>query len=194
MAGDELVESLVRQAAAGDERAFGALVRQFYHQIHRWALVMAGDADEADDVTQEVLLRLYRYLPGYRGRARFSTWLYQVTRSAALGSLRRRVRRRLAAAGLARWADPVLEGETDPAAALDAARAADLVRTFFSELPPRQREVFDLADLKGFAPAEIAELLDMKPVTVRAHLFKARRAIRSRILERSPGLVEGTGS
>jgi len=64
------------------------------------------------------------------------------------------------------------------------------VRTFFDDLPPRQREVLDLADLQGFAPGEIAEMLKMNPVTVRAHLFRARRTLRARMLEEHAALLE----
>jgi RNA polymerase sigma-70 factor, ECF subfamily len=60
----------------------------------------------------------------------------------------------------------------------------------FRELPARQREVFYLADLEGFAPVEIAERLGMNPTTVRAHLFRARRALRARLLERHPEIAE----
>jgi DNA-directed RNA polymerase specialized sigma24 family protein len=60
----------------------------------------------------------------------------------------------------------------------------------FQELPWRQREVFDLVELQGFDAAHVAELLDIEPVTVRAHLFKARRRLRASILETRPELVE----
>jgi RNA polymerase sigma-70 factor (ECF subfamily) len=59
-------------------------------------------------------------------------------------------------------------------------------------LPAKQRELFDLIDLQGFAPAEVAEMLDMNPGTVRVHLFKARRRIRAWILERDPDLRKGS--
>ena len=71
--------------------------------------------------------------------------------------------------------------------------AADLVRAFFAELPERQREVFDLADLQGYRSSEVAELLGMNPSTVRGHLFRARRFIRNKILQSNPKLVEAYG-
>ena len=68
-------------------------------------------------------------------------------------------------------------------------KIAGLVRDFFMQLPARQREVFALADLEGFTPTEIARMLSLKPVTVRAHLFRARRAIRRKILDNHPELA-----
>jgi RNA polymerase sigma-70 factor (ECF subfamily) len=67
---------------------------------------------------------------------------------------------------------------------------ADVVREFLTELPQRQREVFNLVDLQDATSIEVSEMLNMKPVTVRANLFRARRALRARILERHPALAE----
>ena len=67
-------------------------------------------------------------------------------------------------------------------------RMVELVRTYLEELPTRQREVLDLVDMQGFAPAEVAEMLDLNAATVRTNLFKARRAVRKKVLERHPEL------
>ncbi len=64
------------------------------------------------------------------------------------------------------------------------------MRRFFAELPEKQREVFDLADLQGYRSSEVAEMLQMNPTTVRGHLFRARRSIRKKILQSNPTLVE----
>ena len=77
------LNSLVSEARSGAEGAFEKLARRVHPQIHRWALARTGDVQDANDVAQEALVRMYRSLPGYDGRAAFSSWLYQVTRSAA---------------------------------------------------------------------------------------------------------------
>ncbi len=184
------VEALVERAQGGDSTAFESLVRHCYQQIYRWAWVQTGDPDDADDVTQEVLVVLHRKLKTYTGRARFSSWLFQVTRNAALQHGRKVGR----VARLKRRASEVSVADSDAAdgiTQLDGAHAAEVVRTLFQGLPIRQREVFDLADLQGFSPSEIGRMLGMKAVTVRANLCKARRALRGAILERHPELVEG---
>lgn len=191
---DETDALLVRRAQAGDEGAFERLVRRFHQRIHRWALARTGDADDADDVTQAVLLRLHRHLGGYDGRSRFTTWLYQVTRTAAADLHRKRQRRRrLATKASGETGDAALDPRGS-GASLDDRRAAELVKTFLAELSDRQREAFDLCDLQGYAPSEVSEMLGMEPVTVRSHLFRARKAIRRRILEQYPELVEGYGN
>lgn len=190
---DEKISALVKGAQAGDEAAFERLVRRFYEQIHRWALARTGDRDDADDVTQEVLVRLHRHLASFDGRSAFSTWLYQVTRSAAADLHRRRARRERLTLKLVREARPESHDPREEETATDERRASDLVRAFLEELSDRQREVFDLCDLQGFGPVEVSGMLGMEPVTVRSHLFRARKAIRRRILEGCPELVEGYG-
>ncbi len=187
---DEGLEALVRKAQSGDEVAFRRLVERCYRQVYRWALVRTGDADDADDVTQTVLVRLSTHLGRYHGRSRFTTWLYRVTANAAGGFFRRSAARRRAVDRARQQMEGPAVVSSDPLAEIHTADVAGIVRDFFNTLPARQRDVLDLADLQGLGPAEIAELLDMNPVTVRAHLFRARRTLRTRMLEQHPGLLE----
>lgn len=187
---NEAVGPLIKRAQAGDPEGFEELVRQCHQQIYRWALVQTGDSDDAEDVTQEVLVRLNMGIRRYHARSRFTTWLYQVTRNAAAEFHRRRKSRQRA---LERHHEQsIIETELAGEGA-DMARdggLAGLLRRFVNTLPLRQREVFDLVDLQDHAPIEVSKMLGMNPVTVRAHLFRARRAIRERILEQHPDFVE----
>jgi RNA polymerase sigma-70 factor (ECF subfamily) len=79
---------------------------------------------------------------------------------------------------------------TDPGARVDRQRAAVVINELFAELPQRQREIFDLIDLQGLSPAEAAVRTGMKPVSVRANLFKARKAIRESLLATHPAYGE----
>ncbi len=187
---DDGLEALVRKAQSGDQHAFRRLVERCHRQVYRWALVRTGDADDADDVAQNVLVRLSTHLGCYDGRSRFTTWLYRVTANTAGGFFRRRAARRRAEERSEQQADNPTIVATDPVAEIHTANVAGIVREFFDTLPARQREILDLADLQGFQPAEIAEMLRMNPVTVRAHLFRARRTLRARMLDRHPGLLE----
>lgn len=181
------LEAMAARARAGDERAFAQLATAVRGQVHRWALVRTGDADDAEDVAQAVVIRLHRHLAAFEGRSRFTTWLYRLTASAALDWVKGRGRRdrahRAAADG-----QPVSAATDDRIAAIEDARTSALVRSFFVDLPARQREVFDLVDLQGFTPGEAGEMLEIEGVTARAHLFRARRALRERILAANPNL------
>lgn len=188
-AGAEPVEAMAARARAGDERAFAELATAVRAQVHRWALVRTGDADDAEDVAQTVVIRLHRHLHAFEGRSRFTTWLYRLTASAALDWVKGRGRRERAHLASAE-ADALAAATEDRIAALENERTVALVRSFFAELPARQREVFDLVDLQGFTPAEAGEMLEIEGVTARAHLFRARRAIRERILAAHPNARE----
>jgi RNA polymerase sigma-70 factor (ECF subfamily) len=190
---DGSMSALVRGAQAGDEAAFERLVRRHYEQIHRWALARTGDRDDADDVTQEVLVRLHRHIGSFDGRSAFGTWLYQVTRSAAADLHRKTARRERLAAKAKQEAAPASHDPRQEPHAVDEKRATGLVRAFLEELSERQREIFDLCDLQGFGSVEVGAMLKMEPVTVRSHLFRARKTIRKRILQSCPELVEGYG-
>lgn len=169
---------LVTRTREGDDAAFGALVERYRPLVFRWAIALVGDADEAEDVTQEVFVRVHRKLASYRGEGPFEGWLYRITRRIVL-----RTRPPRPARADAVDADPYV---TDPGARVDRERAIALVRTLAAALPMRQREVFLLCDLEGRTPAEVAAILEMKDVSVRASLFKARASIRRTILATHP--------
>ncbi len=188
-AANAIDSQLASAAAAGDDSAFTTLVTRYQPAVFRWALMFAIDPDEAEDVTQEVFVRTHRLLSQYRSDGSLEAWLYAITRRTANQMRRKQKRRgRLALSPAAR---PVLDVyTTDPGGRVDRERAAALIHEMFSELPPRQREIFDLIDLQGLTPAEVAERTGMKPVSVRANLFKARSAIRARFLATHPSYSE----
>jgi RNA polymerase sigma-70 factor (ECF subfamily) len=190
----EQLEAVVRRAQAGDDQAFTRLVELCRGLVYRWALVRTADPDDAEDVAQDVLVLLRRTLASYDGRSRFTTWLYRVTANAAGGFWRKwsRGRPRFQSTGphppsQEQLSEPAAEAD-DPVDRLHRADLVDRVMAAFRLLPRKQREVFDLVDLQGFAPTEVAQMLETNPVTVRAHLCKARRAVRRRLLAQDPDL------
>ena len=185
---EELAAGLIRRAQAGESAAREELLTRCHGTIRRWARVLSDDQDEAEDVAQEVLIRVALRLDRYAGRSRFTTWLYQVTRNTAL-SLRRRVTRRLRLIGeLTAGAEG--RAADDPQAQAEASHLRRVVAELFQELPLRQREVFYLVDIEGHDAVEIAPRLGLRPVTVRAHLFRARHTLRGKILARHPEIAE----
>jgi RNA polymerase sigma-70 factor (ECF subfamily) len=179
--------SLVEGVRSGRPAAVERLVARVQDRVRGWAARFTDDEDAADDVAQEVLIGLERRVSRFRGASRFSTWLFAVTRNVALSRRRREQRRvmlleRRFDLGLTR----VESVESDP----DAIRLANLVLKYFDALPKRQKVIFELVDLRGLTPADVARQLDMEQVTVRAHLFKARRMIRAQLLAHHERLLK----
>ena len=89
----EIPRDLVIRARDGDDDALTSLVEAAYPSVRRWALVYTGEAAEADDLTQDVLIRMIRRLDSFHGDARFGTWLYSMTRNAVTDRFRKQRRR-----------------------------------------------------------------------------------------------------
>jgi RNA polymerase sigma-70 factor (ECF subfamily) len=189
---DDELAALANQARGGSAEAFDTLARRVRDRVRRWANGVTHDCDDADDVAQQVLLRLYARIEQFEGRSRFTTWLYRMTRNLAFNRVHRDRRRgelleaRSAEIGYSR------EEAADGADATDGngARLADLVRFFLDELPERQRAVFELIDLRGMNSTDAADRLDITPSTARGLLMKARHRIRLRILKSHAHLLE----
>ena len=84
---------VLRKAQRGDERAFSLIVRAYEQPVYNYVLRLVGDRSLAEDLTQEVFLRVYQGLPGFSHRSRFTTWLFQVTKNRVLDELRALERR-----------------------------------------------------------------------------------------------------
>lgn len=179
----EITDELVRSAQRGDAAALSRLLEAMRPRVYRWALVQTGSPDEAEDLTQEALLRATRGLGNYAFAARFTTWLHAIVRRTAADW--RRTHRRRATLLLEQGAAGAVAHQPDVGAFL-----TDLVRDSLGALTGRQREVFDLVDLQGHSPAEAAAVLGMNATTVRVHLLRARRHVRTTILAMHPHIVE----
>jgi RNA polymerase sigma-70 factor, ECF subfamily len=154
---------LIRAAMAGDVGAFEQIVRLHQQSVWRYLRRLLGDPAAAEDVAQETFLRVYRRLPTYAFRSRFSTWVFQIARNAGLDELRSRARTERTRRAV-RPAAPSADG---PAARveLDAALAS---------LPVDQRDALLLVEVLGLRYAEAAVVLAVPVGTVKSRVFGAR--------------------
>ena len=182
MLSDREMLELAERAKTGERGALGSLAGALRPLVCRWALIMTGDPDDAEDVAQLVLLKTVGSIRTFDGRAKVTSWVYRITRNAALDHQRgKRQEQRLAekAEWLAEVQTPRLE---DPLDDIEMERTLRLIRTLLEGLSMAQREVFDLVELQGLKPAEAAPLLEMNPNTLRVHLLRARRRMRKAML------------
>ena len=182
--------SLVEQAAAGDDRAFEALMERYKRPILNFVFRIIGEASEAEDVAQDVFVRVYRAIhqPGLRRTTgEFSTWLFRVARNAALDCLRRR--KRHPAESLTALED---HGETLVGAGSTAAEEAaaeetgEQIAAAVDLLPEDQRTALVLAEYEGLPYSQIAGVLKCSRKSVEARLYRARRFLRQRLARLLP--------
>ncbi|GLQ55838.1 RNA polymerase sigma factor [Devosia nitrariae] len=164
--------ALVHRAQKGDGAAFAELVAAHYDMIYRTAYRWCGERSDAEDVAQEVCIKLATAVAGFDGRARFESWLYRVTLNAVRDLQRARVRRGRQVAALA---------EVSPAAAPpdqeDAAATSQLWRAVRA-LPEKQRDAVLLIYAEEMTHAAAAEIMGCREATVSWHVFEARKTLR----------------
>lgn len=164
---------------AGNHPAFGTLVR--YYQGYAFALAMrfVWDRTEAEDVVQEVFMRVWRNVDTYDPAQKFTTWLYAIVARLSIDRIRSRQRwRRVILPGgiFEEKAEPFVA--TSPEDRLDNEQLAETVVRLVRHLPQKQRLVFTLRDLQDLTMEEVAEVAGMSPAAVKANLCYARQRIR----------------
>jgi len=196
-------------ARAGDEGAFRGLVAPHLRELRAYCYRMAGSVDEADDLLQDSLVRAWRGLASFEGRASVRTWLYRVTWSACIDALERRPTRKLAvdAGPPSDPRDPMPPPEPDGwigpcPASLYADAASPEARISQREsvalaflaalqlLAPKQRATLLACDVLGWSAAECAELLGASTASVNSALQRARETLEGRAARWRPALPD----
>jgi len=173
--------SLVKRAQAGDEQAFATLFQQHKNRVYSVCLLMTKDVAEAEDLTQEAFLQVFRTVSSFRGDAAFSTWLYRVAVNTVLMKLRRRKSPPTVSLDEPVNAEsPSLHrdfGKNDPELVGVVDRIA--LRRALQELPEGCRTIFALHEVEGYQHHEIAKLLDCSIGNSKSQLHKAKLKMRA---------------
>jgi RNA polymerase sigma-70 factor, ECF subfamily len=163
---------VLRKAQRGDERAFSIIVRAYQIPVYNYVLRMVGDRSLAEDLTQEVFLRVFQGLPRFSLRSKFTTWLFQVTKNRVLDELRATERRPRAVVDLDDI--PPLEVVDAPFERLEA---IDAVWRAVERLSVDLKMALLLRDVVGLSYGEIAESLEVTLATVKWRIWKAREDV-----------------
>jgi len=163
---------VLRKAQRGDERAFSIIVRTYEQPVFNYVLRLTGDRSLAEDLTQEVFLRVFQGLPSFSLRSRFTTWLFQVAKNRVLDELRALERRPRAVVALEDI--PPLEVVDAP---VERAETIDAVWRAVEALNPDLKTALLLRDIVGLSYAEIAETLEITLATVKWRIYKAREEV-----------------
>ena len=164
--------AILRQAQKGDERAFSIILRMYETPVYNYVLRLVGDRALAEDLTQEVFLRVFQGLPRFSLRCKFTTWLFQVTKNRVLDELRAVERRPRAVVDL---------DDIPPLEVLDAPferlEAIDAVWRAVERLSVDLKMALLLRDVVGLSYTEIADALEVTLATVKWRIYKAREDV-----------------
>jgi RNA polymerase sigma-70 factor, ECF subfamily len=163
---------LLRRAQRGDERAFAVILRAYETPIFNYVYRIVGDRALAEDLTQEVFVRVFQALPRFSLRCKFTTWLFQVTKNRVLDELRARERRPQTV--LAIEDAPRLELVDPP---VEQHETIDAVWRAVRDLNPDLKMALLLRDVAGLPYNEIADSLEITLATVKWRIFKAREEV-----------------
>src|SRR4051794_6558490 len=163
---------VLRRAQRGDERAFALILRAYETPIFNYVYRIVGDRALAEDMTQEVFLRVFQGLPRFSLRCKFTTWLFQVTKNRVLDELRARERRPHAVVTLDDL--PTLEVLDRP---IEESEAIETLWRAVHELNPDLKMALLLRDIVGLPYNEIADALEVTLSTVKWRIFMARKEV-----------------
>jgi len=163
---------VLRKAQRGDERAFAIIVRAYETPVFNYVLRLVGDRALAEDLTQEVFLRVFQGLPKFSLRCKFTTWLFQVTKNRVLDELRaseRRPRHLVALDDV-----PPLEVMDAP---IELGETVDALWRAIEGLSTDLKMALLLRDVAGLSYSEIADSLEVTLATVKWRIYKAREEV-----------------
>jgi RNA polymerase sigma-70 factor, ECF subfamily len=163
---------VLRKAQRGDERAFTLIVRAYETPVYNYVLRLVNDRVLAEDLTQEVFLRVFQGLPKFTLRSKFTTWLFQVTKNRVLDELRASERRPRLVVALEDV--PPLEVVDAP---VERVEAVDAVWRSVRELNVDLKMALLLRDVVGLSYTEIADSLEITLATVKWRIYKAREEV-----------------
>ncbi len=176
---------LAQRHAYGDATAFEEVYQRYLGMVYNLALRMSGSPEQAEDLTQEIFIRVYRHLARFNGRSSLKTWTYRVAVNHCRSKLGRKVwpTQPLAEENQGQGAH-LVDGRRGPEDKVLAIDAASRVGLALKQLKPKFREAVVLRDLEGLTYEEIADILKIRIGTVRSRIARGRDRLRH-ILETS---------
>ena len=182
---------LARRAAAGQTAAWDELIELYGRRIYNVAFQFAGSREEAEDLTQEIFLKLYQNLKRYRGDVPLVAWTLRLSRNHCI-DLYRKTRREKRSTFVSEAVLEQLPAADDPQVDAQRRQQLEAVYAGLENLPPDLAEVVVLADLQGWSMEETASYLDAPLGTVKSRLHRARKRLADqvRLLLNPSGLGE----
>jgi RNA polymerase sigma-70 factor (ECF subfamily) len=180
-AGDDDDQLIVAQIVAGERELFRLLVKRYEQAVYSMGLSFFRNAEDAGDFAQDVFLKMFRSLPDFEGRSRFSTWLYRIAYNTAINRVQRQKEYRSLVD------EDRGENRETPERDLLRSAAQEAVGEAMKELPERFRICMDLYFFYDRSYQEIEVITGYPVNTIKSHMFRAKKLLREKLAE----IVEG---
>ncbi|RMD72507.1 MAG: sigma-70 family RNA polymerase sigma factor [Bacteroidetes bacterium] len=168
----------IRAIGQGDRKAFEALYRRYADRVYNTALGFAKNAEDAEEITQDVFVRIWRGAQAFKGEAAVHTWIYRITVNAALSFLKKKEKHAAVSSG-----EGLPDGATfdHPGARLENKEKARLLFQVIDTLPDNQRTAFLLSYVEHLPRQEVADVMGLSLKAVESLLQRAKQNLRKRL-------------
>lgn len=180
---------LVKKAQKGDGKAFEALMDEYFKKIYNIAFRMTNNADDAADITQEIMIKLFKNIASFKGDSKFSTWVYRVATNTCLDELKK-IRRNSHTSinaeydtGEGEMTFDMPDTQPTPEQYIEKKELSGMVAKAIEKLSAEHRAAIVLRDIRGFSYEEIAAVFKCSVGTVKSRISRARGQLKN-ILEK----------
>jgi len=182
-------DELVKRSKAGDIEAFEQLISRYEKRVFTVAYRYLGNREDAADIAQEALIKVYRSLKSFRGDCSFSTWLYRIVTNVCCDTLRKKSKMKVssldnpstASNGSGGSKREVADWSGSPELAFEQKEQAEYIQFLINQLSPEYRMVIVMREIQGFSYEEIAYHSGCSLGTVKSRLSRARKLLRDKI-------------
>ena len=187
---------LLERAKAGDVAAFEKLIEAYQKKIFNLAYRMTGNFDDAGDMAQEALVRIFKSIANFREQSSFSTWVYRITTNVCLDELRKKKNKKVYSLDEEIHAEDgeiqrqIMSDDPLPDEIAEKEELKRIVNSAINSLPEEQKIVITLRDLQGLSYDEISEVLDCPVGTVKSRINRARQALKNVLMNKRELLYE----
>jgi len=180
-------KDLLKKARNGDIEAFEQLIEDYQKRVFNIALRMIGNYDDANELAQEVFIRIFKSIKDFKEESSLSTWIYRITTNVCLDEIRKRKNKnvvsldeevKLEEGDLQRQVE---DTRPTPDVIAEKNEVRKLVKDAIMSLPEEQRTVIILRDIQGFSYEEIAKIMKCPEGTVKSRINRSRQILRDRL-------------
>lgn len=178
---------LLAKFKKGDQQAFELLVRKYKTTVYNTIYSIIGNAQEADDIAQEVFLKVYTKAGSFKGKSSFATWLYRITVNRCVDELRRRKNKIISyetefnQEEKLKLKDVLASRENDITEKLRQKELQDIIQKAVNSLPEKYRIILTLKEIEGLSYKEISQIMKISLAKVKIWLFRARQKLKGKL-------------